>query len=251
VWDDQKPLYFARELDEPRQENQVGPREQCKWVRPCRADRPLLKFAILIDAGFLKRKLGSHSFPLAVDGVVSFIDAIRTHSVLDGMRLHRVYWYDAPPLTGVFVRPLHGGRIDFGKTMLARSNALLFAAMRVLPFVSIRRGDLAFRGWRVRQARLSPEDAQVTLTAADLEPVIHQKGVDMRLGLDIASLTLKAHVSIIVLVTGDSDFVPAMKFARREGAQILLVTLGHPVRQEMLEHSDLVLELPPCATRAA
>jgi hypothetical protein len=250
VHEDERPLYFARWLDEPRQENQVGPREQCKWVRPCRADRPLLKFAILIDAGFLKRKLGSHSFPLAADGVVSFIEAIRTHSALDGMRLHRVYWYDAPPLTGMFAKPLRGGHMNFGKTMLARSNASPFAALRMLPFVSIRRGDLAFRGWRVRQAKLASEYAQVTLTAADLEPVIHQKGVDMRLGLDIAALTLKAHVNVIVLVTGDSDFIPAMKFARREGAQVLLVTLGHPVRQEMCEHSDLVLELPG-ATRAA
>ena len=42
----------------------------------------------------------------------------------------------------------------------------------------------------------------------------------MRVGLDIASLTLKKQVEVIVLVTGDSDFVPAMKFARREGALI-------------------------------
>jgi len=44
-------------------------------------------------------------------------------------------------------------------------------------------------------------------------------------------------------VAGDSDFVPAMKFARREGAQLFLVTLGHSVRAEMLEHSDLVLDV--------
>ena len=49
----------------------------------------------------------------------------------------------------------------------------------------------------------------------------------MRVGLDIASLTLKKQVDVIVLVTGDSDFVPAMKFARCEGAQLFLVTLGH------------------------
>ncbi len=51
-----------------------------------------------------------------------------------------------------------------------------------------------------------------------------------------------------MLVAGDSDFVPAMKFARREGAQLFLVTLGHSVRAEMLEHSDLVLDL--CAKGA-
>jgi hypothetical protein len=101
-----------------------------------------------------------------------------------------------------------------------------------------------FRGWKVRHGRLPDKDASVTLTAPDLEPNIHQKGVDMRLGLDIAALTLKSHVDAFVLVAGDSDFVPAMKFARREGAQLFLVTLGHSVRADMLEHSDLMLDIP-------
>src|SRR5262249_34116101 len=91
---------------------------------------------------------------------------------------------------------------------------------------------------------LPDKESSVTLTALDLEPSIHQKGVDMRLGLDIAALTLKAHVEALVLVAGDSDFVPAMKFARREGAQLFLVTLGHAVRADMMEHSDLVLDIP-------
>ncbi|MCY3544387.1 MAG: NYN domain-containing protein [Chloroflexi bacterium] len=33
----------------------------------------------------------------------------------------------------------------------------------------------------------------------------------MRIGLDIASITLKRQADTIVLVSGDSDFVPAAK----------------------------------------
>ncbi len=65
----------------------------------------------------------------------------------------------------------------------------------------------------------------------------------MRLGLDIAALTLKDQVKVIVLVAGDSDFVPAMKFARREGAQLFLAPLGHGIKEPMREHADLVLEI--------
>jgi uncharacterized protein (TIGR00288 family) len=83
---------------------------------------------------------------------------------------------------------------------------------------------------------------RVEIGAADFEPDIRQKGVDMRIGLDIASLTLKHQVGVIVLVTADSDFVPAMKFARREGAQLFLVTLGHGIKEGMREHADLVIE---------
>ena len=42
----------------------------------------------------------------------------------------------------------------------------------------------------------------------------------------------------------DSDFIPAMKFARREGAQLFLVTLGHGIKDGMREHADLVIDTP-------
>ncbi|MXW73347.1 MAG: NYN domain-containing protein [Gammaproteobacteria bacterium] len=103
-------------------------------------------------------------------------------------------------------------------------------------------GDLKFRGWRLRARELPEETHAMQVTAEHLIPNIHQKGVDMRVGLDIASLTLKKQVEVIVLVTGDSDFVPAMKFARREGAQLFLVCLGHQITGEMREHADLLLE---------
>lgn len=65
----------------------------------------------------------------------------------------------------------------------------------------------------------------------------------MRIGMDIAALTLKRQAQAIVLVSGESDFVPAMKFARREGANLYLVPLGQRVKPAMLEHSDLVLQV--------
>ena len=47
----------------------------------------------------------------------------------------------------------------------------------------------------------------------------------------------------LVLVSGDSDMVPAMKFARREGVRIFLHTLGNAtgVREELKAHADVVL----------
>lgn len=44
----------------------------------------------------------------------------------------------------------------------------------------------------------------------------------MRVGLDIASVSYKRQVDQIVLVAGDSDFVPAAKLARREGVDFIL-----------------------------
>jgi uncharacterized LabA/DUF88 family protein len=36
---------------------------------------------------------------------------------------------------------------------------------------------------------------------------LRQKGVDMRIGLDIASLAYKEQINQLILVSGDSDFV--------------------------------------------
>ncbi len=70
---------------------------------------------------------------------------------------------------------------------------------------------------------------------------LSQKGVDMRVGLDMARLSLGEKVRSIVVVTGDSDFVPAFKFARREGAKVILEPMGHNVRPELREHADMGL----------
>ncbi|MCC7385225.1 MAG: NYN domain-containing protein [Deltaproteobacteria bacterium] len=46
---------------------------------------------------------------------------------------------------------------------------------------------------------------------------------------------------VLVLVTGDSDFVPPVKFARREGILVYLEALGHGVRPELKAHCDRTL----------
>lgn len=94
---------------------------------------------------------------------------------------------------------------------------------------------------------LTPEQAQQLLQAfnfwqglqgGDVALGLRQKGVDMRIAIDIASLTLKKQVSTIVLVAGDSDFVPAAKLARREGMEFILDPLWQSVNDDLFEHID-------------
>ena len=65
-----------------------------------------------------------------------------------------------------------------------------------------------------------------------------QKGVDVKLALDVATLAYKRLADRIVLVTGDSDFVPAAKLARREGIDVILDSLWAPVLPSLIEHVD-------------
>ena len=60
----------------------------------------------------------------------------------------------------------------------------------------------------------------------------------MKIGLDIASLAFKKQVDKIVLISGDSDFVPAAKLARREGIDFVLDPLFSPIKPDLFEHID-------------
>ncbi|WP_200829155.1 NYN domain-containing protein [Arcanobacterium ihumii] len=67
---------------------------------------------------------------------------------------------------------------------------------------------------------------------------IIQKGVDMRLGLDIASLAERGHVNQIIMISGDSDFVPAAKLARRAGIDFILDPMWSNIANSLSEHVD-------------
>lgn len=121
------------------------------------------------------------------------------------------------------------------------------------PNFALRLGDTAIPGgarkgsglgWRLtKQASedLLGKKTQRHLVADDLVPDIHQKGVDLRIGLDLARLSLRQLVDVVVVVTGDSDLIPAFKFARREGLRVYLQAMGHGVRVDLKVHADLVL----------
>ncbi|HEY0877856.1 MAG TPA: NYN domain-containing protein [Zeimonas sp.] len=184
--------------------------------------------------------------------LTELVRLICEHERLADMRLHRVYYYDAAPFDGTRDKPLRGGKVDFKKHEVYAQSRTLHQELRTEPFVALRMGELLFRGWAIDRSKLhrwTPLE-HVELRAADLKPMFTQKGVDMRLGMDVAALTLKRLVNVIVLVAGDSDFVPAMKFARREGTQLFLVPLRSPVRDPMLEHADDVLRIAFPTARA-
>ena len=201
-------------------------------------------YAILLDAGFLRYQLGKPGHPITADDIEAFVERIKARPELADMRLHRVYFYDSRPLSGSSTNPLNGEVIDFDSTDSAKYNKSLHAHVSRLPFFSMRFGELYHEGWGLRRNFFTRHKAKkpVEVTAAELRPVIKQKGVDMRIGLDIASLTLKKHAQVIVLATADSDFIPAMKFARREGAQLVLIVQGKGVREGLREHADVVIE---------
>lgn len=60
----------------------------------------------------------------------------------------------------------------------------------------------------------------------------------MRIGLDISSMAFKKQVTRMILIAGDSDFVPAAKQARREGIDFILDPMGAQINSDLSEHID-------------
>jgi len=169
----------------------------------------------------------------------------------DQEELLRIYYYDCPPYGSTEVHPLSGASINFSAKPLFNLQKAFQDKLSRMDHIAFRRGVLSFYGWKI--GKIASQQLIRTrrpIQNWDLVPNLKQKRVDMKIGLDIAWLSSKKIVDRIILVTGDADFIPAMKFARREGVQVVLVTLGKRVKPEMREHTDLFREVnwPSAAT---
>ncbi|MEN6411816.1 MAG: NYN domain-containing protein [Veillonellales bacterium] len=101
---------------------------------------------------------------------------------------------------------------------------------------AVREGRLTVNGWKLKQSAIGKAAAE--LTDIDFSPDIQQKGVDMKIGLDIAWISLNKITERILVITGDSDFIPAIKLARRNGIQVYLFTLAHGVTHELTDQGS-------------
>lgn len=200
------------------------------------------RYSILIDGGFFVRRL-RHRLGRRPE-VEDVIDAIAT--LQESFRLFdllRIYYYDAKPATGRLVHPISGVETNLANTEVFRRNQSYLDRLELSENVALRLGELSANGWKLKRSSLQdPDIGSRCLSPDDLVMDLEQKGVDLRIGLDIARLSLGRLVHTIVVVTGDSDLVPAFKFARREGVRVVLSHMGHGVKRELRAHTDAVLE---------
>lgn len=203
------------------------------------------KTAVLLDLGFvlpkLYRLLGKRA--ATANEVHDFAE--KCVSTADE-ELFRIYCYHCRPYGETETHPLTQVPVDFSQTSTYKGMSKLLRDLELKDNVAFRAGELSFDGWMI-QKRAAEKIAQTNrqLTKNDFVPDLKQKRVDMKIGLDVAWLASKAIVERLVLVTADSDFVPAMKFARREGIQVVLVNMGHRLtKHDLLVHADEIRSVP-------
>lgn len=209
--------------------------------------------AIFVDAGFFTRyftKIIDPNWEMPAEDLAHEMWAYWMKHVERKYdeEIYRIYFYDCPPLEDIHHHPLLNKQIDFSKGKTAIYKNALLNALRKKPYVACRMGELSAtnRDWGfIREDSIhsfknlitgKTDPSQIDPDNVSLRP--RQKGVDMKIGVDITSVVLKKLANKIVLISGDSDFVPAAKLARTEGAHFILDAMGKKVNGKLAEHID-------------
>ncbi|MBI4027516.1 MAG: NYN domain-containing protein [Verrucomicrobia bacterium] len=208
-----------------------------------------MRTAILIDGGFFLKRYpkiypGRPYDPKTVAKELHSM-AFR-HLNRDNGRediLYRIFYYDCPPLIKKVHNPITNRVIDFSKTPQTKFRLEFFEELKKLRKVALRLGHLQDgQRWLIRKEQmkllLGGKMNLVDLKEEHVQYDMKQKGVDIKIGIDIASLAYKKLADKVILISGDSDFVSAARLARREGIDFVLDPLWNPISPSLFEHID-------------
>ncbi len=206
------------------------------------------KVAVLIDLSFFLARYGAlrqqeSLLPTAAEIAKEIRDVAMGHLNRQRDELYRIFVYDCRPLGKKTHHPVTKQCVDFARTGTFAFRTSLLAELAHSRNVAVRLGELADRRrWRIRaettRRLLNGSMPLSGLQENDVTYDVEQKGVDVKMALDVAALAYKRLVDRIILVTGDSDFVPAAKLARREGIDVVLDPLWANVTPSLGEHID-------------
>lgn len=209
-----------------------------------------MRTAILVDGGFYRKRVnqicGMKSPTERAEELFRYcLRHLHNGRNSDAQsELYRIFYYDCPPLDGFIYDPLQKKNVNLEKTETFKWTNDFFTELSRKRKVAIRKGVLLQheRGYCFTRAAtkdiLSGKLPLSDVENSHLMPVFQQKGVDIKIGIDIIHLAYRKLVDQIILITGDSDFVPAAKMARVEGVDVVLDSIGARITDNLSEHVD-------------
>ena len=192
------------------------------------------KIVVMLDGGHVR----VHAKKASKVYDPGYIEKVAHACAVAGETIHRIMYYDCAPFKGTARLPVSGGTQTFA------GNDAWLKDLSYKDLFSVRLGVLKFRGYVINSNKI-PYTPGEPLSDCDFHPEFEQKGVDMRIGIDMATLSSNRSVDLIALATNDTDCIPAMKHARRSGLQLALITVpGYQPVPELLAHSDFRRKVP-------
>ena len=193
------------------------------------------KVNVLIDGGFFwqcfrktnRRNPTPNDVLDTVNAVMGLVKAKTAGEYND--ILFRVFYYDCRPFGGT-IKDVDGNDIDYSKSFGYTMKNKYLDDLCAKDRFALRLGELSFTGWK--------QD----MHSKEWKPDFKQKSVDMKFGLDMATMATKHSADKIVLIAGDSDFIAPIKFARKEGLLVYLYPMNNHIKQALIGHCDYVLK---------
>lgn len=209
----------------------------------------MIRTAILVDGGFYRKRAAHLWGKKSAEDRAKELNAyclahLHDKSSGEERQLYRIFYYDCEPVGRRSVyHPLTKCNVDLDKSETYTWTLAFLEELKRRRKFALRMGELSSQmSYNLRpdvtRQLLAGKRTLDSLTEKDFIFVAQQKGVDMRIGIDISSLAYKKQVDQIILIAGDSDFVPAAKLARREGIDFILDPMWADIKDDLFEHID-------------
>ncbi|VVH52182.1 hypothetical protein BPUTSESOX_1353 [uncultured Gammaproteobacteria bacterium] len=184
------------------------------------------KTILLIDAGYLLIVLRKEG----ISYNANMIAQIAKDCCVADEELHKILYYDCDsfdPIDKKTGKPFFYLLKHKNGAELVKKENKLIAELQPKDLFAVRLGVLKFEGW--------------TNEGKKGKPKFRQKGVDMRIGLDMAHLAHQGKIDRIILITADTDFIPAMKYVRKANIQVVIAKLGgRHLTPDLTMHTDFI-----------
>ncbi len=207
----------------------------------------MIRVAVLVDGGFYRKRaehLFGHKIPeVRAEELEHYCRLHLQNKGPEAALLYRIFYYDCPPTDKNVYHPFLKKNIKMKNELYDWMTTFLNSLKSKRKF-ALRLGRLSDNdlGYNLKpnvvKSLFSGKRTLEDITETDFVLNIKQKTMDMKLGTDIASMVLKKQVDQIILIAGDSDFVPAAKLARREGVDFILDPMGNNINDDLNEHID-------------
>lgn len=191
------------------------------------------KVAFLVDGAFFMQRFEAinKKLPKVIDlekYVQQQISQIQAKTGSDSKDiLFRILYYDCLPYEKELKDPSTKAVLPPNK--FCEYKKRFIATLKNKDFMALRLGTLSLNGWKL------------DTYSGKHKPDFKQKGVDMKIGLDMAWMASRKTIDKIALITGDADFISPMKLVRREGILVYLMPMGQKVKAELAEHADFII----------
>ena len=178
------------------------------------------KLAVLIDGGHLRALANRHYKKLNKDFrynrfAPDLVEEFVAGAIGVDEEVTRIFYYDCPPYVGKQTLPISG------KTYAPTPSAKWLYDLAERDRIAVRLGSMKWRGWKLALEDDGSYPAG-PLSDKHFAPDTQQKGVDTKIALDISHFANHRIVDRLMLFTGDIDFIPALKLARKAGIQVVI-----------------------------